>query len=322
MPASGDLSRFSISRNNYPMHMDVPMDFVVLLFEKMAGSSMSAKDLRELKEKSKKFSYLATWAFVGSFGGGGEVQMKDREVKFKLPDLPIYYDGFIVLPYLIKRRADESIIAIYDATKVSPLRYAVQGDLSKTNTIPKFPVKEEPKEKKEVVATINGVLNVSSFEPRELTMGQTNKLDVEISFQNLKPNSQIYVILNTMAGDQLVSMADGYVAKRSFTSVKFTMCNKSIEAKSSTLKIDPVNRPIYATAPFLGDMEAAYVGETLKGGNGKINATVTFEPPVFSTYYNTIRITPIALEWDDDGNLCALFDSDKMKFSTVRIAGK
>lgn len=318
--ASGDLGRFNIAPSNFPVHINIPMDFVVMFFEQSLKQNMSAKALQEMKEKGKKFSHLLTLAFVGSFGNGGEAQISDRAVKFRLPDLPVYYDGFVILPYLVKRRSDESAILIYDDSKAKPIRYTVAGDKSKEHTIPSL--KPAAKKETRIDESVHGRLTVASFSPRELTLGEKNSLQVEISYEGLKPNSQIYVVLNTMADNQLVSMLDGFIAKRVFSSIKFVMCNENLEAKASVLQIDPQNKPIFANAPFLGAMEAAYIGEAVEGGQGKMSAVVTFQPPVYNTFYNSVRVTPIALNWDEDGNLCAWFDSDKMNFSTIRIAGK
>jgi hypothetical protein len=298
-----DASKFKISQENYPISAQFNMTDI-------AGFPIDiffARDISELKEKKE---YI-TFAFLTSLGAGGN-GTTTGSLKFTPPSLSEYYDTILIRPYIFEYKNEKGErCGTHDSSKMNSINIPV---------IPDLPRPPPPKKEKKPIEVI-GNITIYDYQPSgaRLRLGVPNTIKLFLSYKDLEPNSEIYVMLNTVHGKDYMRK-DGLKAK--VGNMKFSLVEDP-KMTGGLYKIAQKNKPALGEGiAFMGPFEAAYIATIKEGGSGEVSETIEFTPPPYAVYYDGIKITPVYFKWGKDQKHIAYCDTDKMIHIIIPIEGR
>lgn len=296
-------SLFKISPENYPISAKFyPEDLGILL------SIFMMRDVQEYKAKHEEISF----AFITSFGMGGDGAAFGT-LKFTPPSLSKYYDGILIKPYIFEYVNKEGRrCASHNSTKMNSLQFRIKPDL---------PEPPSDQNKKNEPIEVIGNINIENYQPTgaRLRLGMPNSIKLFISYNGLEPNTEIYVMVNTMLGNSHMRK-DGL--KLTAPSMNFTIYEDP-NMNGGFYRISAKNKPAYSEgfAP-MGPFEAAYIATIKEGGAGKVSETIEFTPPPIPVYYDGIKLTPLYFKWGNDLKHTGYYNSEQMKHIIIPIEGR
>lgn len=297
-----DQSAFAIAAYNHPISTSFKYDALL----KMLEGKYPKAQLDKFRASVKSEKLRLTFGFVTT--------LDDREglasgkIGFTVPNLPYYYDGILLTPYFFTFDEKGALCAKYDGRTMHSIKYPVTPNRSRTapkQTTPRFKVQ--------------GDVELLGYSPpgKELIVGKPNSVTVNVRYRDLARDSDIYVFLNTVRGDDLV-LGD---RKLSMKQMSLTSC-KSKKAVGGVFDIPASNRPIAVDVPLIGRMTAAHVAHLPDGGSGRASGTVTFTPPSLTTYYNGVRLTAVIYQWNNAGERCTRLEIGHGRSVTLPLLGR
>lgn len=300
-----------VSRDNGP--------FAIVDRDQPISTSFNYKDLFKMlegkypKEQLEKFSSsIKSDKLKLTFGFLATLDKREGIVSGRIgltvPDLPYYYDGLLLTPYLFRFDKKGSLCARYDGRTMHSIKYPVTPNRVRTAV-----------KKKASPFAVKGNVELVGYSPfpTELVIGNPNRLRLNIQYSNLGADSHVYVFLNTVHNDEMVHEG----RKMSVNKLTFTTC-KSAKLGGGVFNLPASNKPIRVQVPFLGAMEAAHVASLPKGGSGRVSGTITFTPPLLTSFYNGVRLTAVVYQWNDKGERCTRFSGSGKHSVTVPLLGR
>ena len=296
------INPFSIAQTNRPISTSSKYDDIIKLLE----GKYPKEQLEKFKQSTKGKKLQLTFGFITTLENRSG--LATGSITFKVPNLPYYYDGILLTPYFFNFNEKGNLCARYDGSKMHSIKYAVKPN----RTRPKQKVREKPFVPK-------GTVKILSYKPQviELVIGKPNNIKLTVRYQNLSPDSEIYVFLSPVHGDKFVSN----YRTLSMKNLSFSAC-KSEKTPAGSFAIPAANKPIAIYMSFIGRMEAAHVVSLPKGGSGTARGIVTFSPPLLTKYYDAVKLSAVIYQWSEAGERCTRLDGAQSDSITLPLLGR
>lgn len=295
-----DQGEFRISPRNVP----IGLTYGVPELLDVVKDYLPPVQLKELKEKTEGEEITFTFGFIASFGRG-EDGVTAGSITFTPPDLKESYDGVLITPYIFTFGKDRKRCGVYDGKRMHSLTFQVISNKSRS---------KEENVRQGSRGQPFGKARIVSYEPKGtgLLLGAESEIRVHIEYADGEVGTEIYVLLNAVDGDEIVTLG----GNTGLRGKNHQIC-QDLTLKDGTFRIPDKNKPVYATSPSLGPLEAAFISAIAKGGSGNVAGTLAFTPPPLATYYDGVRITPLLFKQRGDGANCASYNFDSMQYSVV-----
>lgn len=305
----GSHSFLKIGRDNYPTHVSLPAETLGKL---LTGGEPEEKDDAPLKEQDERFPVTVNLAYLGTTDSGRAEIIDDIALTLTPPKkVPFFFNGVLLAPVVVKRHPNGLAVLRYDDERVNRLIVRSESPPGAKRLSP-----PQPKPKKERPET---KLRASLLEPVQARVGRKLKVPLRVDYEKLKPNSELYVVLQPAHGEKVLREQGGRVRKGSFSGLSVTSCQDPA-ATAGQLRIKP--RPIVLSQPVVGKVEGGWIASVEKGGTGTARGSVTFVAPPYNAFYDRIRVTPVVLAWKDDGRLCSYLTTDNSGFVDIKIKNR
>ncbi len=297
-------STFGISRGNYPISASFKGEELEEALYKTLPSDEAAKFASFIEGKSFKF----TFGFVAPLGAEGE-GLAEGTVTFTPPDLGEDYDGVLITPWVFTFDEDRDRCAYYGGKGMHTARFPVAPSQALTAS----------EGLGETVTEESRQFSITSYSPDTATIGRKVDLTVQMEYRELAPGAQIYLLLQAMDGRQMLNAREDEMLRTH--GVRLTVCEDT-EINDGIFNLPQDTRPIYATTPELGQLEAAFLADLSAGGSGQVSGLVRFTAPPLPTYYDGIRVTPLVFEREQGGMRCASYNAGTRSSILLPIEGR
>jgi hypothetical protein len=296
-----DMSIFNIASSNYPISRVISKEFIASLLGNGDESIIEAVC-------AGKEGYELTLAFLTSVASGSN-GLEDVTLGLTVPDYPYYYDAILIVP----------IVLFHDEDGTQTIYFTNKNDNDQMTAI-RLPVQPNrlsilKEEKSKEFDEIPGQALCTDYSPRNkaLTIAKSNKLEVRIRYENIKPGTAIYVAMIPNSSDKYI------FGSFSVTNIKLASKPTFIDGVSKLFRIPAENKPIYVPGIGVASLEAAYIATIKDGGEGEVSGPITFTPPPYPLKYEWIHLVPVLLVPTDVG-LRAVIDDQRIKGPKIRVS--
>lgn len=294
---SGD-NPFRIAARHYPLTMSATAARVL----GMLGVSPEAAS--QVTGGNPDSSLAFTFGFLVSTPTAGDGVV---DAHFTLTPTPQreYYDGLLLVPFVVTLEEGRTGCAEFDSQRMNAVRVRVQPEGPR-------PPEESGGPRREAT----GSFEVVEVTPRgaALAIGVQSRLRVTVAFQDVPEPTSVYAMLVAMSGDTIIRPDGGRLTAGR---IAFSSC--SFEPGSGFYDVADESRPLRMDMPYFVSIEAAWVGDALAGGSGRVTGEISFVAPPFATRYDAIYLVPIPV-WEEEGRLCTRLVPELMPSHRVPVA--
>lgn len=294
---------FNIVQGNYPISATLAQE-TLLKSIAVGPEQMDLVAKQDSLERLKGNLIEFTFGFVASLGDGGS-GTRDGVVRFRLPSLEQFYNGLMVVPFVLSYEEETRCVTV-DSKRIDILKYEVIPDRKR---------EVKPSERP------TGRVRIVSVEPEgtRLRLGTENVLRLTVEYEDVPPESEIYVWLAPGRADTIVT------SERMLFHVPggfaFTACN--LVPEQGSFRIPQADRPLYAgDFPYLTTVELAHIESLPEGGSGRVTRVIRFTPPMLALRYRNVMINPMVAFQRTEENTCARREPSVMEGVRVPMEGR